>query len=457
MAAEVILALDQGTTNTKALLVDRTGTPVFRTAVPVSVLSLQAGFVEQDPMLLWSSVVEASERCAAWAGKEGLRVAGIALSNQRETALAWRAGAEPRPVGNAISWQCRRSQAICERMSSHHAEMRSITGLPVDPLNSAGKWMWLLEHDPAVRDEIERGEVLLGNVDAWLLNNLSRGGVHATDHTNASRTGLYSLRDLAWSDSLLALFDIPRKALPAVQPSASHFATCSAIAALEGVPVVAMIGDSHAALVGHGGLTPGSVKATYGTGSSLMMLTERLPEDSASLARTIAWSDADGPRFALEGNIAMTGSAVQWVGEFFGFRRPVEDTVALANTVADAAGLRFVPAMVGLGAPYWDTHARGLIANLGTTHRAAHLARAALDAIAFQVADVLFAMERESGVRVLELHVDGGATRNDTLMQLQTDLIRRPLVRAEHEELSALGAARLGGVTLGWWPLTDAP
>ena len=456
MPRDVILSIDQGTTNTKALLVDRSGSPIFRTTSPVQLLQPQPGFVEQDPAELWQSVLEVIDTCISCARAQDLRIEGIAISNQRETAVAWRPGPAPQAVSNAISWQCRRSSAICDSLTSHAARIAEISGLPLDPLATAGKWAWLLENQPSRRADLLRGDLLLGNVDAWLLSNFTAGVNHATDHSNASRTGLYSLGDLEWSDELLGFYDLPHAGLPRVQPSSSHFGLCATIPELNGVPIVAMIGDSHAALVGHGSFSPGAAKATYGTGSSVMMLTPGLVDDSRSLARTIAWSDAEGVRFALEGNVAMAGSAIQWVGEFLGLQRPIEDAVALAETVANAAGVCFVPAMVGLGAPHWDFHARGLIANLERTHKAPHLAHAALDAIAFQVADVLFCMERTSGVAIASLRVDGGVTRNDRLMQLQSDVFDRPILRSAAEELSALGAARLGGLTLGWWPSAAA-
>ena len=455
MASGVVLAIDQGTTNTKALLVGRDGLPVFRASAPVSLLQPQPDFIEQDPAGLWQSVCEVIRQCVAFAKERELSVEGIAISSQRETAVAWRAGRAVAAIGKAISWQCRRSNAICDRLALHHPLIRRITGLPVDPLATAGKWTWMLEHSCEVRGAAESGDLRFGNVDAWLLANFTGGDCHATDHSNASRTALYDLRTLSWSGELLSIFGIPRATLPEVKPSASPFGRCTAIPELNGVPVVAMIGDSHAALFGHGSYVPGAVKATYGTGSSLMMLTSALTNEHASLARTIAWSHDDRVQFAMEGNITMTGSAVQWVGEFLGLANPVADTVALANSVPDSDGVVFVPAMVGLGAPYWDAHARGTISNLGRSHTAAHLARAAIDAIAFQVADVFLAMEEAASISVQALRVDGGATRNAALMQFQSDILCRPVLRSSNEELSGLGAAWLGGLTLGWWNSLD--
>ncbi len=467
MSRPCILAIDQGTTNTKALLVDREGRVLFRTSVAVELLQPHGGFIEQDPMRLWRSVCRVAEECARFSEAS---IAGIAISNQRETALAWTrsrtvdAAADGEqlpagsPIGNAISWQCRRSQPVCERIRSQAPLLQQISGLPLDPLLSATKWAWMFSQQPEVlRAWAEAGELCLGTVDSWLLYNLTGCRVHATDHTNASRTGLLGLGSLQWEDELLRLLEIPRTALAELRPSASLFGECMSIECLRGVPVVAMIGDSHAALVGHGEISAGVVKATYGTGSSLMMLTAEPPAPTASLARTVAWSGQDAVYYALEGNIAMSGAALQWVGEFLGLAHPAEDAATLAATVPDAGGMVLVPAMVGLGAPHWAGAARGLIANLERSHTSAHLARAALDAIAGQVADVLEAMEKSAGIRATALLADGGASRNDALMQLQTDLIGCPVLRSAEVELSARGAAMLGGQTLGWWSAASQP
>jgi glycerol kinase len=453
MKAPCILAIDQGTTNTKALLFDRAGRTLFRASAPVELLQPQPGFVEQDALHLWRSVCRVAEQCASFPGAS---IAGIAISNQRETALAWRKSrggmqAAGEPIGNAISWQCRRSAPICDRVHQQSEIVQTRAGLPLDPLLSATKWSWLLEQRPELRAQAEAGEISFGTVDSWLLYNLTGGRVHATDHSNASRTALLSLASLRWDEALLRLFEIPHTVLPEVRSSSSFFGECTTIASLRGVPVVAMIGDSHSALVGHGRFEPGVVKATYGTGSSLMMLTAALPAATPSLARTIAWSAPAATRYALEGNIAMSGAALQWVGEFLGLPEPAADAAKLARTVPDARGIMLVPAMVGLGAPHWDSAARGLIANLERSHTAAHLARAALDAIAFQVADVLESMEQTAGLELPALLADGGATRNEALMQMQADVIGRCVLRSAEPELSALGAAMLAGLVLGWW------
>ncbi|MGA8728797.1 MAG: glycerol kinase GlpK [Terracidiphilus sp.] len=450
MPVGLILAIDQGTTNTKGLLVGRSGEPVFRAATPVSLIYSASGFVEQDPNLLLESVMKVIAECKAHADHAGARIEALAISNQRETAVAWNSETGE-PVANAISWQCGRSAEICDRLTAYSDEIRMRTGLPLAPLVTAGKWAWLLQNNQAARDAASNGTLCLGTVDSWIINRLTAGATHATDFSNASRTGLLNLENLSWDDELLAIFGIPRKAMPQIRPSAGAFGSCSSDSGLRGVPVLAAIGDSHAAMFGHGHYAPGAVKATYGTGSSLMMLTQALLPDNLALARTIAWSISGRPQFALEGNIAMTGSAVQWVGEFLQLPNPIADAVALAASVPDADGIYFVPAMVGLGAPYWDSNARGTIAGIGRSHTSAHLARAAIDAIAYQVADVLFAMEEMTHGKIHELLADGGATRNAKLIQFQADILGRPVLRSSNEELSALGAALLAGLAHGWW------
>lgn len=449
MASSWILAIDQGTTNTKALLIDAEGQTVFRASAPLDLLQPKPGYVEQDPLALWQSVCRVIDDCVRYSAANKAAIAAIAISNQRETAVTWRDGGEP--VGNAITWQCRRSAPVCDRLCEQAPVIQAVSGLPLDPLLSATKWAWVLEQQPELRKQAHAGQLRFGTVDSWLLYKLTHGRVHATDHTNASRTALLSLASLEWDDQLLALFAIPRTALPELRPSCGIFAECAAIPGLAGVPIAAMIGDSHAALVGQGCYEPGTVKATYGTGSSLMMLTPGLVAETKLLARTVAWSTPNEVRFALEGNIAMSGAAVQWVGEFLSFAHPAEDAAALAATVPDAAGVMLVPAMVGLGAPHWDAGARGVITNLERSHTAAHLARAAVDAIAFQVADVLEAMEAAAVVDLPILLADGGATRNSTLMQMQADIIGRPVHRSTQEDLSARGAAMLAGMAIGWW------
>ena len=454
MGSECVLAVDQGTTNTKAVLVDRTGSPVFRISRQITLVSTSEGFTEQDPESIWESVASVATSAVEYAATHGYTVKAIAISNQRETALAWDAGSG-NAIAPAISWQCVRGAAICARLAPHADELRSKTGLPLAPLISATKWAWLLENNPTVQELKSEEHLRLGTVDSWLIHKLTGGAVHATDLTNASRTGLLNLASLQWDQETLDLYGIPLNALPELQSSSHLFGYCEALPALAKVPIMSAIGDSHAAMFGHARYTPGAIKATYGTGSSLMALTPALAKDTPMLARTIAWSINGAAQYALEGNIPMTGAAIQWLGEFLGCSNPASDLVAMATAVEDSAGVFFVPAMVGLGAPYWDAEARGIICGLGRQHTLAHLARAAIEAIAFQIADVFFAMEAASDMRFKELRSDGGATRNASLMQFQADLLDRSILRSSNEELSAIGAAWLSGITLGWWKNID--
>jgi glycerol kinase len=342
--------------------------------------------------------------------------------------------------------------------------LRERTGLGIDPLFSASKMQWLLQNAPGLREQASKGDICFGTIDSWLIWMLTQGSHHVCDISNASRTQLLNLKSGSWDDELLALFGVPRAALPVVRMSSGILGECAGIEGLIGVPIVSAMGDSHAAMVGHACFGPGTVKATYGTGSSLMTLLPGAPQSrgESKLATTVAWGlPASGIQYALEGNVSMAGSAVQWVGEFLGLADPVADAIALAATVNDSGGVVFVPAMVGLGAPYWDTSARGTISGLGRSSRAAQLAFAAIEAIAFQVADVFHAMVDESGCDLPALHADGGATHNDELMQFQADILRCPVVRSGHADLSALGVAWFGGLSLGWWDkpadLVDLP
>ena len=455
MPADLLLSIDQGTTNTKASLIERSSRVVFRSSRGVRLNLPKPGLVEQSPQHIWDGVCETLRDCARHAEAVGSRIAGIAISNQRETAVAWRcrkSGMAPEALSPAISWQCRRSTEVCAELARDHDKIRAIAGLPVDPLVSAGKWAWMLRQLPDVKRAALDGSLRLGNIDAWLLACLTRDERTLTDRSNASRTALLDLKTLSWSNTLLSIFDIPSAALPQICSSSHEFGRCVSLPELADVPIVAMIGDSHAAMAGHGSYSPGTTKATYGTGSSVMALTGTTPPaETSALARTVAWSVGAGAQFALEGNIPMTGSALQWVGEFLELKNPVEEAAVLSESVEDAGGLVFVPAMVGMGAPYWDTEARGTITGLERSHTRAHLAHAAIEAIAHQIADVVSAVESAASLKLPALRADGGPTRNDRLMQLQADVLGCDVLRASNEELSTLGAAALGGLTLGWW------
>jgi len=452
----MLLAVDQGTTNTKALLIDRGGATVFRAASSAPLQCSPAGEISQDPEALWASTLEVIRASLEYAKAAGDRIDGLCLANQRETALAWDR-VTGQPLAQAISWQCRRSANICVDVSTFAAEIQQKTGLPLDPLLSATKWVWMLRNEPRVQAGTRAGTLALGTVDSWLLYRITGGQVHATDATNASRTGLLNLESVCWDESLLGVFELREEWLPQVMPSASTFGVMDSSLGFGEIPIVAIAGDSHAAMLGHADLQAGALKATYGTGSSLMALTAGMPQKSEHLARTVAWTvpakDLQaGTQYALEGNITISGAALEWVGQFLGLGDPASEAAQLAEQVSDADGLMFVPAMAGLGAPHWKARAAGSITGLRPHHRAAHMARAALDAIAMQVADVVDAMREEGRIEPERLLADGGATRNSTLMQLQADALGVPVQRSLQEELSALGAARLGGLTLQFWP-----
>jgi glycerol kinase len=451
VARKFILAIDQGTTNTKVLLMAHSGEVAASASRPLAIAFPQPGWVEQDANALWTSVVEAADDCLGQV-PEG-EIVAIGISNQRESVVAWDR-ATGKPLGACIVWQCRRTAAKCAELNErgHNSFIQERSGLAIDPLFSSSKIDWLLGHIEDGHSRAGRGELCAGTVDSWLLWNLTGGTVHGTDATNASRMQLLNLRRVEWDADLLKLFGVPEACLPRVLPS-SGFAGCTvkcgAIPA--GVPVASLIGDSHAALFGHAAFFGGVVKATYGTGSSLMMLTDEPVLSRHGLSSTIAWSEGGKVHYALEGNITSTGATMQWLGEILGLSDPAQDAAALAATVADTKGVYLAPAFAGLGAPYWDPGARGLICGLTRGCTAAHIARAAMDSIAYQVRDVFGAMCKDSGVELPLLLADGGASRNDLLMQFQADILGCPVVRSRDANLSARGAAWLAGLAAGFW------
>lgn len=449
MSEALILAIDQGTTNTKALLVDASGYVVHQASVPNLVTYPQPGWAEQSGTALVEGVKAVIAEVVAKAGNA--EIAGIGISNQRESILVWDA-ATGVPIGPVIIWQCRRSASRCEalRAAGHAETIEAKTGLALDPLFPAAKIAWLLDAVPGARQRAEAGGLRVGTVDSWLLWTLTGGAVHATDHSNASRTQLFNTGTLEWDEELCALFGVPQSMLPVVQFSDAEFGrVAEGVCALKaGVPILAMIGDSHAALFGHGVRAPGTVKATYGTGTSLMALTPDRVRSRHGISSTIAWSRNGAVQYALEGNISVSGQTAAFAAELLGLA-DAGALSALAETVPDSNGVAFVPALVGLGAPYWRADARGTITGLSLGTKPAHLARAALDAIAFQVADVYSAMEADMGAALGQLQADGGASRNDVLMQFQADILDRPVVAAAAPEVSALGAAALAFSALG--------
>jgi glycerol kinase len=451
-----ILAIDQGTTNTKVLLVNPSGNVIARAARPLRQSFPQPAWVEQDATAIWHSVREAIDECLAAVDEP--RPAAIALTNQRESVVLWERQSG-RPVGPVIGWQCRRTADFCSQLRTRGLEsfLAERTGLGVDPLFSASKMNWMLDHIRDGRRRAEVGEVCLGTVDSWVLWNLTGGQVHACDVTNASRTQLFDIHKLDWGEDLLALFDIPRVALPEVRASSSEFGSSVALGRLPaGVPIAALIGDSHAALFGQAGFQPGSVKATYGTGSSLMTPTPAAVLSKHGLSTTIGWAlDREHVTYALEGNISVAGAVVQWLGEFLSLEDPAEEVAKLAARVESAGGLYLVPAFVGLGAPYWNDAARGLISGITHGSTVAHLARATIEAIAYQVRDVFDVMQSEAGADLKVLLADGGASRNTMLMQFQADIIGRPLLQNTSADVSALGAVYLASLATGQWESLD--
>jgi glycerol kinase len=445
-----ILAIDQGTTNTKALVVDPSGAVIAKGSWPTSISYPQPGWVEQDALEVWRCTREAIGECLSTPGEPDL--AAVAITNQRETALVWERETG-RPVGPCVVWQCRRTAPFCNDLKEQGLEslLQERTGLQVDPMFSASKIRWILEHTKHGFRRAEQGELCAGNIDSWLLWNLTGGTVHATDMTNASRTQLLNLRRLEWDEEVLAIFGIPAAALPEIGPSSTVYGETVPIDNLPGgIPIASLIGDSHASLYGQGGFKPGSIKATYGTGSSLMTPISQPVISESGLSTTIAWT-REKATYALEGNIYATGAAVEWLGQLLDLADPGPDVERLARTVKHAGGVYFVPALVGLGAPHWRESARGLITGLTPGTGPGQLARATLEAIAYQVCDVFDLMQTESSVPLQTLLTDGGASRNDLLMQFQADIIGRPVLRSRSTDISPLGAAFLAGLAVGLW------
>jgi len=445
-----ILSIDQGTTNTKALLIDASGQVVYRASAPMTVSCPQPGWIEQDAGVLWRSVQAVVDDCLA----SPLRgdIAALAVTNQRESVVVWDR-ATGQPVGPCVIWQCRRTAPFCAELRQHGLEpaIRAKSGLGLDPLFSASKARWLIESIPDGRRRAEAGELCVGTVDSWLLWNLTGGASHACDASNASRTQLMNLAQLEWDAELLEWFRVPRCTLPAIHSSSGEFGVTAAVGQLPaGIPVAAMIGDSHGALFAHAAFRPGATKATYGTGSSLMRRTPRTANSSHGLSATVGWTTPTQTVYAIEGNITLTGGAVQWAGEMLGLP-DAQAVAALAAGVDSSDGVYLVPAMAGLGAPYWRDEARGMIAGLSRGSKPAHVARAALDSVAYQVRDVFDAMALDTGEVPDALMADGGASRNDQLMQFQADILGKPVVRNLSADLSAIGAAWLAGLAAGLW------
>ena len=454
--ARYILALDQGTSSSRAVLFDEEGAPFATAQHEFPQLYPQAGWVEHDPEAIWSSQLQAAQDVLRNAHVRPNDVAAVGITNQRETAIVWDR-ASGRPIANAVVWQDRRTAEQCDELRRQGAEplIRDRTGLLIDAYFSATKVRWLLDHVPDAQRRAEAGELAFGTVDSWLIFRLTGGRVHATDATNASRTMLFGLRDGAWDDELLRLFDIPEAMLPEVVDSSGVLGECEPALLGAALPIAGVAGDQQAALFGQACFRPGEAKNTYGTGSFLLLHTGEEPAAPDRLLATVATRLEGRLQYALEGSIFITGAAVQWLRDGLRFFDEAAEVEALAASVDSSDGVYLVPAFVGLGAPYWDPYARGTITGItrGTTR--AHIARATLEAIAFQTRDVLTAMEAETDIRLDALRVDGGASRNDLLMQIQADLLGRPVVRSAVAETTALGAAYLAGLGVGLWSGLD--
>lgn len=445
---DIIIALDEGTTNAKAVAIDGQGRVVAKFSRPLTIQTPREGWVEQPANLLLESSLAVVAQAVAAVGIA--RIAALAISNQRETAVGWYR-ASGKPIGPALTWQCSRTADFCQslREQGREAEIKAITGLPVAPLFSASKMRWLLQAVPNGTALAEQGEICLGTVDSWLLWHLTGGESFCCDYSNASRTQLLNVVRGEWDDEMLALFGIPRAALPAIRPSAGLFGHTRGLTGIpDGIPVMAAIGDSHAALFAHGLGAAGCVKATYGTGSSVMAPVNSARCDVKALATTIAWHDGERLVYGLEGNIPHTGDAVAWMADSTGLSELTEASLThalntLPASVESTLGVYFVPALTGLGAPWWDENARGLIHGLSRGVTRAHLIRAALESITYQIADVVVAMRQQGDFSLNALMVDGGPTKNDWLMQYQADLLGCPVLRSDVAELSAIGAALL--------------
>jgi glycerol kinase len=459
---QYILALDQGTTSSRAIVFDYQGRIVGVAQEEFTQIYPQPGWVEHDPEAIWNSQLNTAQQALRQGGVEAAQLAAIGITNQRETTLVWDR-ATGVPLHNAIVWQCRRTASLCDdlRRAGWTDPIRSKTGLVVDAYFSGTKLAWLLDNVPGLRSKAQRGDALFGTVDSFLLWRLSGGRLHVTDVSNASRTMLFNIHNLDWDDDILAELQIPRAMLPAVQPSSQVYGTADARLFGTEVPLAGAAGDQQAALFGQTCFSPGQAKNTYGTGCFLLLNTgEQAVASQQGLLTTVAWQLGDGSltgggtrpvTYALEGSVFIAGAAVQWLRDGLGIISHAGEIEALASEVADTGGVYFVPAFVGLGAPYWDAYARGTIVGLtrGTDRR--HVARAALESICFQSRDLLEAMTADAGIRLQALRADGGAVANKLLMQLQADLLGVPVQRPAVTETTALGAAYLAGLAVGYW------
>lgn len=457
MQDQYILALDQGTTSSRAMLFDRAGNVVSVAQKEFRQIYPHPGWVEHDPQEIWSTQAGVAAEAVTLAGLNGTAVAAIGITNQRETTIVWDRETG-RPIYNAIVWQDRRTADFCDELKARGLEdtVRAKTGLPIDSYFSATKIRWILDNVEGAREKAKQGRLAFGTVDSWLVWNFTQHGLHITDVTNASRTMLFNIHTLKWDDELLDALDIPRSMLPEVRASSEVYGPTKTTVFASKIPLAGIAGDQHAALFGQMCTESGMVKNTYGTGCFLVMNTGSKPiESKNNLVTTIAWQIGDRVDYALEGSIFIGGAVVQWLRDGLGIIRHSRDVEALARSVPHCDGVYLVPAFAGLGAPHWNARARGTLFGVTRGTTSGHIARAALDSIAYQSLDVLKAMEADSGLRIGELRVDGGASANDVLMQFQSDMLGVDAVRPKIVETTALGAAYLAGLAVGYWKDID--
>ena len=457
MEQKYILALDQGTSSSRAIVFDHEGRICATAQKEFPQHFPKPGWVEHDPKDIWSSEASVIAEAITSMGINGLNIAGIGITNQRETTIVWDAETGE-PVYNAIVWQDRRTSEYCDSLKEQNLTgfIREKTGLIIDAYFSATKIRWILENVPGARARAEAGKLRFGTVDTWLLWNLTRGECHMTDVSNASRTMLFNIHTLKWDEDLMKLFGIPMSMLPEVHSSSEIYGYTKTTIFAHKVPVAGIAGDQQAALFGQMCTTPGSVKNTYGTGCFLLMNSGTKPITSShNLLTTIAWKIGDTVNYALEGSIFVGGSVVQWLRDGLGIIKSFSEIESLAMTVPDNGGVYFVPALTGLGAPYWDQYAKGTICGLTRGTTAAHIARAALEGIAFETMDIVNAMEHDAGIKLAELKVDGGASRNNLMMQFQADILGTKVIRPKVTETTAMGACYLAGLATGYWDSLD--
>ncbi len=455
--ASHVLALDQGTTSSRAIVFDHDGAIRGVAQKDFPQIYPRPGWVEHDPDVIWSTQSGVAAEAIAAAGIASSDLAAVGITNQRETTVVWDR-ATRRPIHNAIVWQDRRTAGMIDRLKAEglEAEVTERTGLVLDAYFSGSKLAWILDHVDGARARAEKGELAFGTVDSWLAAKLTHGGIHVTDASNASRTMLYNIHTGDWDERILEILQIPRAILPEVRSSSEVYGEASQGVLRTAVPIAGMAGDQQAATFGQCCFAPGQGKNTYGTGAFMVMNTgsDAIPSRNRLLT-TVAWSTGGTVTYALEGSIFIAGAVVQWLRDELGVIRRSEDVEALARSVVDTGGVVVVPAFSGLGAPHWDQYARGTIVGLTRGSNAGHIARAALESIAYQVADVIRAMEADSEIRLDELRVDGGAAANDLLMQFQADILGVPVVRPKITETTAVGAAYLAGLAVGFWSGTD--